>query len=129
MPEICVVADFPFDPKVSVADEIKMIQKGTWAPSTADFSGVVTRTGATAVQVSSFADFLGVIARSPKNSIERLNVFTHADRGLIAFGGYINSTAVASPDVELYTNGPSQFLIALDSSSLTFLRNGGAFGP
>jgi hypothetical protein len=129
MAEISVVTDFSFSPRVSVADEIKMIQQGTWAPSTADFAGVVTRTGATAATVSSFADFLGVIARSPKNSIEKLNVFTHADRGLIAFGGYINSNVAASPDVELYINSASQFLIALDSSSLTFLRNGGTFGP
>ncbi len=55
--------------------------------------------------------------------------FRHADRGLIAFGGFINSTAVASPDVELYINSAGQSLIALDSSSLLFLRNGGKFGP
>src|SRR5262252_5477871 len=101
MAEISVVADFSFSPTVSVADEIKMIQQGTWAPGTADFSGVVNKAGATPVQVSSFLDFLGVIAGSAKNSIERLNVITHADRGLIAFGGYINSTATLSPDVEM----------------------------
>jgi hypothetical protein len=129
MAEISVVADFPSQPAVSVADEIKMIQQGTWAPSTADFSGVVTRTGATAVQVGSLADFLGVIARSPKSSIQRLNVFTHADRGLISFGGYINSSATTSPDVELYVNAANQFLTALDSTSMPFVRNGGTFGP
>jgi hypothetical protein len=44
MAEISVIADFPFNPTVSIADEITMIQQGTWAPSTADFAGVVTST-------------------------------------------------------------------------------------
>jgi hypothetical protein len=131
MAEISVIAKFPFNPTVSITDEITMIQQKTWAPGTDDFAGVVTRTGATAVTVSSFADFLGVIARSPRSSIQKLNVFTHAGANpfVIAFGGNINSQAVGSPDVTLNINTGGLSLIALDSSSLSFLRNGGTFGP
>ena len=129
MAEISIIAEYPFTPKVSEADEIKMIQQGTWAPGTSDFAGVVSRTGATAVTVGSLADALGVIANSSKGSIQKLNIFTHADPGLISFGGYINSNATTSADVEMYTNSGNQALDALDSTSMPFLRNGGTFGP
>lgn len=129
--EISIIGDFDLNPPIKIPAEIAMIQQGTWAPGSADFTGVVSRGGGRAQQVSSFADFLGVIANSPKQSIKQINVFTHADNPppMIAFGGYIDSNAVGSAGVYFNPVNPGQSLVQLDASALTFLNNGGTFGP
>jgi hypothetical protein len=127
--EISFVGDFSLTPGITTDQEIQMIQNRSWAPSTDDFVGVVNRTGGNAVTAADFSVVLNVIATSPKKSIQRINVFTHSNPGYIALGGSIDSRAQLSPIVTLNINTPQLFLIALDASTLSFLRNGGRFGP
>jgi hypothetical protein len=127
--EISIIGDFPFQPTIPIADEVKMLQQGSWAPSSADFAGVVARAGASSVQVSEFSGFLNAIVSSPKKSIQKINIFTHANAGTVAFGGYIDSSAALTANVMLNVNSSQQTLIALDASALVFLRSRGTFGP
>jgi hypothetical protein len=127
--EISITGDFSFTLGITIAQEVQMVQSHTWAPSTVDFAGVVARTGAPSIRAADFSAVLNVIVNSPKKSIQRINVFTHSNPGYIALGGSIDSTAQLSPNVTLNTNTPQLFLIALDASTLLYLRNGGTFGP
>jgi hypothetical protein len=127
--EISITGDFSFAPVITIVQEVQMVQNQTWAPSTVDFAGVVARTGAPSIVAADFGAVLNAIVSSPKQSIQRINIFTHSNPGYIAFGGSIDSSAQLSPIVSLNTNTPQLFLIALDASTLSYLRNGGTFGP
>ncbi|MGD1080184.1 MAG: hypothetical protein ABR881_17810 [Candidatus Sulfotelmatobacter sp.] len=130
MAEINIIGDFSFNPAIQIADEVKMLQQNSWAPTSVDFRGVVTKSGGRSVIIASdFGSFLNAIVNSPARSIQTINVFTHADTGYIAFSGEVDSTAKLAASVQLNTNAAQQVLIALDASSLSFLRNGGKVWP
>lgn len=69
-----------------IVDESKKPgSKYEWHPTSDDFKAV---TGG--IPVASFAGLLGVIEKEPKGSIRRINVFSHGNEGLFAFGGEID---------------------------------------
>lgn len=57
---------------------------------------------------------LGAIWQQPVGSISRLNLFTHANKDLIGFGGHIEKRTAILAEVFINTNGPGDTLTALD---------------
>lgn len=85
--------------------EATSIDPEAWHPSTDDFTAVCGKLKP--VPVSSFTEFLNVIRQQHPGTIGRINIWSHANPGLIAFSGEIDKV---SGKVSLDTRG------ALDDS-------------
>ena len=118
--EITIVGSFK-NPFKTRADEIEAMDKDRWEPSTDDFVAV----GGKTVTVDNFLTIFGTIlvdgTRETKpGSINRINIFTHANPSMIAFSGQITS-AGAMATVTLHGNG------ALTPGDLQALTQGQTF--
>ncbi len=120
--ELNLAGDFSWDPAITDAVEIAELAAGRWSPSTNDFVAVP---GGTVAVASTFAEMLGAILQEGDGTVKRVNLFTHANSGLIAFGGSIKQMSLAKPDVLLNINTPNNSLIAMDTASMTSLNQPG----
>lgn len=71
-----------------------------WHPSTDDFVAVCGKLRP--LLVSNFSEFLGVIRQQQPRTIERINLWSHANPGLLAFSGTIDPSTA---DVMLNVDG------------------------
>jgi hypothetical protein len=69
-----------------------------WHPAADSWAAVF---GGNITTTASLSQFLGIIKKQQPHSIERINLFSHGNRGLIAFAGYI---IPQTGDVFLNTN-------------------------
>jgi hypothetical protein len=120
--ELNVAGEFAWDPPITDAEEIAELTAGRWSPSTDDFAAVP---GGTVVVAPTFGNLLGAICSATDGSISRINVFTHANKGMVAFGGHIEQRSVGRADVFLDTNGPGDNLTAMDTTSMGNLNKPG----
>jgi hypothetical protein len=122
-----VGGDFDWDPPITDADEINKLNSNLWSPGTKDFVAVVNSSpgNPTASTANDFGAFLGAIVMSAKGSITRINLITHANKDLIAFGGKLISTATLIRDVQLNVNPPGSNLVSLDVQSIKALAQPG----
>ena len=70
--------------------EATKVDPEAWHPSTDDFIAVCGKLKP--VQVSSFTDFLNQIRQQNPGTIGRINIWSHANPGLIAFSGDIDKS-------------------------------------
>jgi len=68
------------------AEESKLIEAFKWHPATDSWTSVF---GGTTTAVGSLSQFLGAIKEQRPNTVERINLFSHGNPGLIAFTGTI----------------------------------------
>lgn len=122
--ELNLAGVFPWDPPITAAEEIAELAANRWSPGTDDFVAVP---GGTVKLVPSFGHMLGAICQQADGSISRMNLFTHANSGLIGFGGHIEKRTVTRADVFINTNGPGDSLTAMDSTSMAALNQPGVF--
>ncbi len=123
--ELNLVGQFEWsNPTVNDDDLIAELAGGRWSPGTDDFSAVP---GGTTSVVPTFGHMLGAIYTQPVGSISRINLFTHANKDLIGFGGHIEKRSVTRADVFLNTNGPGDNLTAMDPTSMSNLNQPGVF--
>src|SRR6185436_9726860 len=81
--------------------------------------------GGTVALAPTFGNLLGAILSEANGSISRINVFTHANAGMIAFGGHIEKKTVTRADVLMNINPAGDNLTALDTTSMTNLNQPG----
>jgi hypothetical protein len=104
------------NPWSSPKAEAEAMLAGRWEPSVDDFSALaLAQTGddGKTMTVDSILNLLGAIALEPDGSVTEVNIFTHANRGFIAFGGTIKP-------------GPSSSLVELNAAGAMdedFLNN------
>jgi hypothetical protein len=96
--ELNAAGDFAWNPAISDADEIGELLANRWSPSTDDCVAVP---GGTVVVAPTF----GAICLETDGSLSRINIFTHANTGMIAFGGHIEKRAISRTHVFLNVNG------------------------
>ena len=95
---------------------------GRWEPTTDDFAAVA---GKSAQTCDHFQNLLAAILFTtggtlrPAHSVGRINIFTHANPGMIAFQGRLHPLSIGPPEVLLGTDG------ALDSAALELLNASG----
>jgi hypothetical protein len=118
--EINLVGQFEWsNPDVTEDELLAELAAGRWSPGTADFSAVP---GGTTSVTPTFGNMLGAIWTQAPESISRLNLFTHANKDLIGFGGHIEKRSLVRADVFINTNGPSDNLTAMDPTSMANLN-------
>jgi hypothetical protein len=116
--ELNVIADFP-SPYGSLGNEVGLIAAGRWEPSTDDFLAVA---GRGAITCDHFQNLLATILFAPRGTlrpprtIRRVNIFTHANSGLIAFRGEIHPLTMGPPEIILLGEG------ALNSAALAVIN-------
>src|SRR5262245_13052346 len=99
--ELNIVADFP-NQYGGLAAEVQAIKGGRWGPTTDDFVDITVNS----LTCNSFAQFGATILLTaqgkerPKQSIGRINLFTHANPDLIAFKGTVKPLSIGV-DVQL----------------------------
>lgn len=120
--ELNVVGQFAWDPSITEAEEVAELLAGRWSPSTDDFTAVA---GGTVSVAPSFGNLLGAILSQADGSINRLNLFTHANKGMVAFHGHIEKRSVGSADVFLDINQPGDNMTSMDTTSMTNLNQPG----
>jgi hypothetical protein len=86
-----LVGDF-VNPWSNPTEEAIHIEDWTWAPGSDTWHAVC---GTNTTTVSSVSQFLGVIKKQTSGSIERLNLFSHGNPGLLAFTGKIDRSSGA----------------------------------
>jgi len=86
---ITVYADFDNPWKGNLSAEIQRMKDSAWEPHEVDFD-VVSKGG---TPISSYDQMFGLIVMAPKGSVKRVNVFTHANKDLIAFSGTLKPKA------------------------------------
>lgn len=94
MATLNLVGDFP-NPWSNPVEESKAIEAWKWAPGTDTWRAVC---GAESTTVGRLSQFLGIIEKQKRGSINRINLLSHGNPGLIAFSG---SIAKATGDVSL----------------------------
>jgi hypothetical protein len=120
--ELNVAGQFDWNPTISDADEIAELTAGRWMPQTNDFVAVA---GGTVPVAPTFGNFLGAILQRADGGISRLNLFSHGDKSLVAFGGTIQKRSIGRADVSLNTNGPNDNMTAMDPTSMANLNQPG----
>jgi hypothetical protein len=120
--ELNLAGRFDWNPSISDADEISEFTAGRWMPQTADFVAIE---GGTVPVVPTFGNFLGAIVQRPDGGISRLNLFSHGDTSLVAFGGTIQRRTIGRADVTLNTNGANDNMTAMDPISMANLNQPG----
>jgi hypothetical protein len=124
--EISVVGNFEWQPPLTLADEIelldeaKRIERTLWAPGTKDWEAIAGNS----TKCSSFKDVIGVILSKPQDSIGRLNIFTHGEGKRISFKGHMvpQTTMV---DIFFDDSNTGRDLGILDGTTLDTLNNQG----
>ena len=122
--ELNLVGDFRWSPSLTDDELLAELAGNRWSPATDDFGAV---SGGTFSVTPTFGHMLGAIAIQPEGSISRINLFTHANKDLIGFGGEIKKMTVTRADVMINTNGPGDSLTAMDPTSMTNLNQPGVF--
>ncbi|MET0156242.1 MAG: hypothetical protein ABW189_09115 [Rickettsiales bacterium] len=122
--ELNVAGEFEWDPSITDAEEIAELTAGRWSPSTQDFVAVP---GGTVAIAPTLGHLLGAILQEADGSVSRINLFTHANKGMVAFGGHIEQRAIGRADVFLNTNGPNDSLTAMDKTGMQALNAPGVF--
>jgi len=106
--ELNIVADFP-NQYGGLAAEVQAIKGNRWGPTTDDFTDITVNS----LKCDSMASFGAAIlltpqgTERPKQSIGRINVFTHANPDLIAFKGTVKPLSIGV-DVQLEVNSGLQ---------------------
>jgi hypothetical protein len=100
------------------------LRGGRWMPATDDFGAVP---GGTVSVTPTFGNMLGAIFQQHVNSVSRVNLFTHANKDLIAFGGTITKNSLVRADVMLNTNTTGNNIVAMDPTSMSSLNQPGVF--
>jgi len=131
---INIIGVFEWEPRLTVRDEIALIQAGSaqrsdlWMPGTRDFDAVASVDRKDKVfECPTFGHFVATILLQGPKSITRMNVFTHGNPGLIAFGGKITQGSLAA-DVTMNVNGGpirAAGMISLDKHVLTLMEEPG----
>jgi hypothetical protein len=85
-----------FSPPWKNADEEKQVVEGKvpqkkWHPGTPDFEALARNTKGLFATPHDLKGFLGLIQAQKPKSIERINIFSHANPGLLAFRGVIKA--------------------------------------
>ena len=99
--ELNIVADFP-NQYGGLAKEVDAIKNARWGPTSDDFTDITVNS----LKCDSFAQFGAAILLTPqgkerpKQSIGRINLFTHANPDLIAFKGTVKPLSIGV-DVQL----------------------------
>jgi len=122
--ELNLVGQFDWDPPVTDDDLLTELSGGRWMPGTDDFAAVP---GGTVITTPTFGHMLGAIFQKSPGSISRVNLFTHANKDLIAFSGTIKRNTIVRADVTLNTNGSGDNLTAMDPTSMSNLNQPGIF--
>jgi len=124
--EISVVGNFDFQPKLSLTQEIALLETAAqtgntlWSPGTKDWAAIAGNS----VTCSTFAEVLAVILSNPPDSIGRLNIFTHGEKTRISFRGrMMPKTTMVDVFFDDYNTGPA--LGMLDSDALDALNTPG----
>ena len=121
--ELNIAGDFAWsNPSVTEAEEVAELLAGRWSPQTADFMAVA---GGTVAVAPTFGNFLGAILERPDGGISRLNLFSHSNTSMVAFGGHIEKRSVGHADVFLNVNGPSDTMTAMDPASMAAVAQPG----
>jgi hypothetical protein len=111
-----VIGDYAWSPRQTLPQEIALVRRGGWSPTSTDFATVAGRS----TTCGTFGALLGHIAVQEKRTISGINIFTHGDRGVIAFGGVVKARE-GSADVMLNVNGNQGAWTALDVAALDSL--------
>lgn len=90
MLELNVMGQYENPWKGKLALEVEHIDAGTWAPATDSFSAMYGRSSANVTETLS--KFVGFIQSQKRDSIDRINLFSHGMQGLISFSGSIDRT-------------------------------------
>ncbi|MGN8117076.1 peptidoglycan-binding domain-containing protein [Labrys sp. 22185] len=122
--ELNLVGQFDWDTVMSDDDLLQELAGGRWEPGTLDFSAIP---GGTVAVTPTFGNMLGAIFIEKPGSISRLNLFTHANKDLIGFGGQIQRRSVGRAEVMINTNGSGDNLTAMDPTSMNNLNQPGVF--
>lgn len=122
--ELNLAGQFDWDPAMSDDDLLTELAGGRWMPGTDDFAAVP---GGTVLITPTFGNMLGAIFQKGVGSISRVNLFTHANKDLIGFGGTMSRNSLAPADVMMNTNGTGDNLTAMDPVSMAALNQPGVF--
>lgn len=94
-----------------------------WEPSVDDWSVLAkAATGSDPMQTDSIFKLLGAIVLQPEGSVSEVNIFTHANRGYIAFAGKIIPSQTIT-DVQLFQNDAAGNKGVMDEDLLNDLPN------
>jgi hypothetical protein len=121
--ELNVAGEFAWsNPNITEAEEVQELQAGRWMPQTDDFVAIA---GGTVPVAPTFGNLLGAILQQPDGGISRLNLFSHSNKSLVAFGGHIEKRSVGRADVFLNVNGTGDNMTAMDPTSMANLSQAG----
>lgn len=81
-----LVGDFENPWKNNPTEESKRIESFKWHPATDSFEAVI---GGASTKISGLSNFLGAIKQQKPHTIQRINIFSHGNFGLISFAGRI----------------------------------------
>jgi hypothetical protein len=81
--EINLVGHFVWDPALTDAEEIALLNQNQWSPATVDFKAVMGN----AVTVADIQNLMYEIVRHAPGSVSRVNFMTHANDTTIGFSG------------------------------------------
>jgi len=124
--EISLISTYPAPWDGNLRAEIKAAtQDLTWHPGTVSFRAVANtpnRGQARTIlkDVQTFADMLNLIRGRPKNSIRRLNIFAHANPGLIGLSGSMSGTTITMVG-SLFNEDRQRIAGGIDSEAVAFL--------
>jgi hypothetical protein len=93
--------------KNNPTEEAKLIEAYKWSPATDSWEAVFG--ASTTTTIDSLSRFLGAIKQQQPQTIERINLFSHGNPGLIAFAGRIDAKTA---DVTLFTEKALDLRIA-----------------
>jgi len=116
--ELNIAGEFPWQPSITDAEEIAELSANRWMPGTDDFVAVPAGTVPVA---PTFGNALGAILEAADGTLGRVNVFTHANKGMVAYGGTIQKQTVTRAQVMINVNSPGDNLTAMDQTSMTNL--------
>jgi hypothetical protein len=124
--ELNIAGDFEWNPPITEVEELQEIAADHWSPQTKDF---VTILGGTVPVTPTFGNFLGAIVQRPDGGISRLNLFSHSNTSMVAFGGHIEKNRSSSKGANVFLNGnpPGENLKAMDPTSMANLNQPGVF--
>jgi hypothetical protein len=113
-----ITGTFDWKPPITVDEEIELINKGIWMPGSKDFDAVV---GGNTVPCTGFDQVLGAILSQAKNSIDKINIFTHSNPTQIVFSGdLIQNQTLTDVTWTRYNQVPG--LLSLDDFALAALN-------
>ena len=125
--EITIIGTFR-NPFGGLADETKAMHEDRWEPTTADFKAVAGNS----LTTHSYLGMLGIILadgdkETKDGSISRINIFSHANKDLIAFDGTVTPRSM-SADVQLRVDSAlsADTLDVINKEGVTFTLPSGS---